>query len=105
MTKQKRLELHEILVETLGSQNVYFQPPSTVKMKYPCIVYSRSEVNYKTLFANGSIYSLRKAYKVTLIDPDPDSEITDKLVHLPYCFYERSFPAENLNHDVFTLFY
>ena len=38
-----RYELHEFLCEILGSRNVYFQPPESVKMKYPAIVYERTE--------------------------------------------------------------
>ena len=30
----RRLKLHEELCDILGSRNVYFQPPETVKMKY-----------------------------------------------------------------------
>jgi hypothetical protein len=101
----KRLKLQKILEDTLGSRNVYFQPPSTVKMGYPCIVYSRTEVNFNTRFANGSIYIYRRAYKLIYIDPNPDSDVIDKLVHLPYCHYETHYKADNLNHDAFTLFY
>ena len=39
-----RYELHEFLCEILGSRNVYFQPPESVKMKYPAIVYERTEI-------------------------------------------------------------
>ena len=38
-----RYELHEFLCEILGSRNVYFQPPESVKMKYPAIVYERTD--------------------------------------------------------------
>ena len=39
-----RLALHELLCEKLGSRNVYFQPPESIKMKYPAIVYSRNRI-------------------------------------------------------------
>ena len=35
----RRNDLQKLLVEVLGSKNVYFQPPESVKMKYPAIVY------------------------------------------------------------------
>jgi hypothetical protein len=101
----KRLELHKILVETLGSPNVYFQPPSTVVMKYPCIVYSRTEVNFSTRFANGGVYVYRRAYTAILVDPNPDSDVIDKLINLPYCHYDTHYTKNNLNHDAFTIFY
>ena len=37
----RRLQLHEELCSVLGSRNVYFQPPETIKLTYPCIIYSK----------------------------------------------------------------
>ena len=101
----RRLQLHEVLVGLLGSRNVYFQPPSTFKMNYPCVVYSFGETNFKTNFANGILYNFRKVYKVTVIDSNSDTQIPDLLLNLPYCRWERYFLADNLNHYVFTLHY
>lgn len=99
----KRLELHEILVDVLGSRNVYFQPPETVKMKYPCIVYGLE--NSRSVYADDDLYMINKSYSVTIIDSDPDSLIPDKLQLLPYCRYSRHFSNDNLNHYVFTIYY
>lgn len=98
-----RLELQAILEELLGSTNVYFQPPANIRMAYPAIVYSKSDIDNR--FADNSPYSQEKAYTVTVIDKDPDSEIVDRLAQLPKCMYDRNYKSENLNHDVFTLFY
>jgi hypothetical protein len=101
---QPRLQLHEIL-ETLvpDPDNVYFQPPTNVKMKYPAIVYQRDFA--ETLFADNSPYRHTKRYMVTVIDQDPDSEIPDKVARLPLCSFNRFYTADNLNHDVFTIFF
>ena len=40
-----RLELDEELVKILGSKNVYFQPPESLKLNYPAIVYSLSNIS------------------------------------------------------------
>lgn len=99
----QRLELQEVLREILGSDQVYFQPPPTVKMVYPCIVYKR---DYQlTQFADDRPYSLKKRYQVTVIDENPDSVIPDKVAELPLCIFDRFFTADNLNHDVFKLFF
>ncbi|MEI7479591.1 MAG: hypothetical protein WCK25_04690, partial [Actinomycetes bacterium] len=66
-----RLELQAILVNLLGSNNVYFQPPPSLKMNYPCIVYSREYIN--TQFANNTPYKHKKRYHVIVIDSNPDS--------------------------------
>lgn len=100
---QDRLKLQAILEEQLGSKNVYFQPPASVRMTYPAIVYSRSDIDNR--FADNSPYTQEKAYNVTVIDKDPDSEIVDRIARLPKCIYDRNYKVDNLNHDVFTLFY
>lgn len=100
---KRRLELQSLLELTLGSRNVYFQSPSNVKMKYPCIVYSRSNITDQ--YANNAAYKRKTAYTITLITTDPDSDLVSKIKDLPLCRHDRSYVADGLNHDVFTLFY
>ncbi|MDB5716245.1 MAG: hypothetical protein JWO15_3642 [Sphingomonadales bacterium] len=99
----QRLKLHAILEQILGSAYVYFQPPSNIKMKYPCIIYHRDAAN--TRFADNSPYRHTKRYAVTIIDGDPDSPIPDKVAELPLCSFDRAFVADNLNHDVYSLYF
>ena len=68
--EQRRLELHELLAELLGSRNVYYQPPESVRMKYPAIKYSRDDI--QNTFANNNVYMQQYAYEITVIDEDPD---------------------------------
>lgn len=98
-----RLELQALLVSLLGSNNVYFQPPPSLNMSYPCIVYKRDYQDSD--FANNKPYKHKKRYLVTVIDRDPDSDIPDKVRELPMCVYDRFYTADNLNHDVFNLFF
>ena len=97
-----RLALHEILCEKLGSRNVYFQPPESVKMKYPAIVYSRNRIENTS--ADNVIYRQSISYSITVIDRDPDSDIVESVSLIPHIVYDRSYVSDNLNHDVFTLF-
>lgn len=99
----RRLDLHSILKELLGSDNVYFQPPSNIQMQYPCIVYQRDRA--KTEFANNSPYRYKKRYQVTVIDRNPDSGVPDKIAALPMCLFSAFYTADNLNHDSFNLFF
>ena len=99
----QRIDLQKILVNLLGSRNVYYQPPNTVKMKYPAIVYSRDTINVR--HANNHKYLGRVAYLVTLIDSSPQSEFLEKIEALPLCSHTRHYTAEGLNHDVFRLYY
>lgn len=99
----KRLELHEKLCNILGSRQVYFQPPASVKMQYPAIVYSRNLL--PNTFANDQVYKQDRSYKVIVIDKNPDSELVDKISQLPMCSWTTHYAADNLNHDVFNLYY
>ena len=98
-----RVELQTLLEEVLGSRNVYFQPPSNVHMKYPAIVYSRSRIAND--HANDNVYKQSFSYDLTVIDSNPDSEIVIKISKLPMCRHDRHFKSDNLNHDVFTIYF
>lgn len=100
---RSRLELHELLVQTLGSRNVYFQPPESVKLSYPCIIYERN--SGRDFRADDSLYNYRKSYSLTVIDKNPDSTIPDALLYLPMCSFDRFFASDNLNHWTFTIYY
>ena len=99
-----RLELQAKLEQILGSTNVYFQPPPSVKLKFPCIVYKKT--GQDEVFADDILYSNMRKYSVTVIDPNPDSAIPDRLQReLRYCSFSTNYPADNLNHDVYTLYF
>ena len=98
-----RLDLHEILCSILGSRNVYFQPPESIKLEYDCIIYSRKNID--NVFADNSVYRQHDSYEVIIIYEDPDSDIPRKLSLLPMCSFDRHYTSDNLNHDVFTLYY
>jgi hypothetical protein len=98
-----RAELHEVLKDVLGSDNVYFQPPPTIQMSYPCIVYSRDDI--QTDFSNNYPYTNKTRYSVTVIDRNPDSSIPGDVAKLQMCSYDRFYVADNLNHDAFKLFF
>lgn len=98
-----RLELHDILKDTLGIDNVYFQPPETIKLIYPCVIYNLLKIN--TEFADNLPYQRKKAYQFTIVDHDPDSEYPDIAIDLPLCAFDRFYTADNLNHWVFTIYF
>lgn len=99
----RRIDLQTTLEKFLGSRNVYYQPPETIKMEYPAIVYSKS--NIRSRFANDAAYSYLIRYEVIVIDRRPDNLVIDKLLTLPYCTHDRTYKADNLNHDVLTVYY
>lgn len=97
----KRSDLNEIFKTIV--QNVYFQPPQNVAMKYPCIVYKRAQALSE--HANNEAYFFTNRYSVTVIDRNPDSKIVESLYKLPLCRHITFFVADNLNHDVFEIFF
>lgn len=105
-----KMALHDILCDVLGApfpdgeDHCYFQPPTSIQMKYPCIVYKY--VNDADIFADNIRFKKNKRYAVTIIDEDPDSKIPDRLKDLlPYCSSDRNFDSEGLSHFVFTLYH
>lgn len=98
-----RQSLQELLEDLNGDDHVYFQPSENVQMEYPCIVYERDSMDVK--FADNTLYSGTMRYQVKVIDRDPDSVVAVKLAQWPLCRFDRFFVAENLNHDVFTLYF
>ena len=101
--EQRRLELHELLAELLGSRNVYYQPPESVRMNYPAIKYSRDDI--QNTFANNNVYMQKYTYEITVIDEDPDSEIVDKISKLPTARFERHYTSDDLNHDIYKIIF
>jgi hypothetical protein len=99
----QRHDLQDLLVGILESENVYFQPPESIRLVYPCVIYERE--NILPFFSGDRPYLLKNRYLVTVIDRNPDSEIPDKIAALPLCAHNRFFIADNLNHHVFRLFF
>lgn len=98
----QRLKLHSLL-QTMGAKGVYFQPPENIKMVYPAIVYKRDRA--RTDFAGNNPYIHTKLYQITIIDSDPDSEIPDRVSKLPMCLFSRNFVVDQLNHDVYNIYF
>ena len=98
-----RSTLQTQLEELLGSRNVYFQPPPSIKMNYPCIVYHMSNIDL--LHADNSLYKYDKRYTLMVIDRNPESLIPDKILQLPFCSFSRMYTTDGLNHSVFELYF
>ena len=96
-----RLQLQSLL-ETFTA-NVYYQPPSNVNLIFPCIIYKRDSDMAR--YADNRRYSHLMQYEVTVIDRNPDGPLWTGISDLPLCKFERHFTADNLNHDVFILYF
>lgn len=102
--KMRRIELQHILEGLLGSSNVYFEPPESIKMKYPCIVYGLDDIYSQR--ADNHSYKSTRLYQITCIGKDPDSDLADRIVdELEMASYERRFKSDGLIHDVIRLYF
>ena len=96
-----RLDLQDIFEEM--ASNVYFQPPTNIKLLYPCIIYKRDQQSNQ--HADNLPYRSNVRYLVTVVDRNPDSDLPSKVAALPMCSFSRAYAADNLNHDVFNLYF
>ena len=98
-----RPELQTKLQELMGDGKVYYQTPENLKMEYPCIRFSRSDIESK--HADNMKYSNFTLYQITVISKKPDHEVINKILELPMSSYDRHYAKDNLNHDVINLYY
>lgn len=99
-----RLELHERLKQLVGTDNVYFQPPASVKLSYPCVIYSIGNGEAKR--ADNIIYNYVNSYDLIFIYKKPNIEIIEQVLNaLPMCRMTRAYIADNLNHYAFSVYY
>lgn len=59
-----RLELHTKLESILDSKNVYFQPPESIKINYPAIIYFLDDL--ENIHADDGVYLLYKRFYLIL---------------------------------------
>ena len=85
-------------------KNVYFHPPESVKLSYPCIIYKRSAGD--TRFADNKKYSYTAGYDVVVVEMDPDRKLaTDVYTHFVYCREGSPYISNNLYHSPFTIYF
>ena len=96
-------DLHKILVDLMGADHVYFQPPESVKMVYPCIRFS--EEGYDIKKANDKTYIKNTRYQIVVITKTPNPEVLDKIIDLPFCGPGPAYKASGLYHYTFTLYF
>lgn len=97
-----RLSLHNKLLALLGTNQVYYnEPPSTVKLEYPCIIYKLDDI--PGVSANNKKYLGTRRYLITTIDRKPDPIVLNEILALEYSKFEDPFIANNLYHYVCSL--
>lgn len=99
-----RADLHEELCTILGTRNVYYTPPESVRMSYDAIRYELGGKDIKR--ANNRMYLFTNRYDGVVITRDPDTTIPDAILsQFEMCSFGTPYKADNLNHYPFTLYY
>lgn len=98
-----REDFNELLCRLLGNRNVYYNPPSNTRMNYDAIRYKKRKPDVK--HANDKKYKNMNCYEVIVIARKPDHPVIEKLLELSYSSWETSYVADNLQHDVLTIYY
>lgn len=84
--------------------NVYFQPPNSKVLTYPCIVYSRADFSVRD--ADNKKYFIRDKYQLMVIYKDSDNEVPKNLLTgFDYIIHDRTYISDNLYHDTFDLYW
>lgn len=106
----KRYELQEKLEDIMApmvkepEDHVFFQPPESVKLEYPCILYHLNRLYIRR--ADDMPYVNKDQYMVTVIDRNPDSQIAKEIIEtFRYASFDRRYVIDNLYHDIITLYY
>jgi len=97
-------KLQDELKTLLGSNNVYFQPPSNKKMSYPCFVVTLGSASQT--MADNKVYLYKDRYSITYISYDFDDDMRKRVVeHFSMCKFDRHFVEDTLQHYVFSLYW
>lgn len=99
---RSRVDLHNRLVTILGSNQVYFQPPTNVQMKYPAIVYEL-EGDFSRR-ADNKRYTVYDKYTITHIYKDLKYDKREQILDaFLFVEFDRRLIADGLYQDVYTL--
>lgn len=97
-------ELRTDLIRITGLKNVYYQPPASVRMSYPCIRFKLEGTDIE--YASNKPYRTMKKYQIVYItNKANDDMITLLPENLRYCTFEHPYSSDNLYHYVFKTYY
>lgn len=99
--EKTRLTLHQNLIDALGSSNVYYNPPETIQMKFPAIVYSLDFIDQ--IHADNKKYIDWTTYKVIVVSNKPDHPAIRKILNMEMTRFSTSYTRNGYYHTVIIL--
>lgn len=95
-------DLLHLLQKAVDHNRVYFQPPENLKIGYPAVIFHLSKI--KLDHADDVPYKGAREYSVTLITKEPEPEVLDEILKIPYTTLDTTYTADGMNHFVFTTY-
>lgn len=95
-------DLLHLLKKAVDHNRVYFQPPENLKIGYPAVIFHLSKI--KLDHADDVPYKGAREYSVTLITNEPEPEVLDEILKIPYTTLDTTYTADGMNHFVFTTY-
>lgn len=84
-------------------EHVYFQPPASKQLVFPCIIYSLENLDID--HADNEVYRLNDAYSITYATRDPNDENIHIIARLPLCSMTRVASVDNLHNYYYRLYF
>lgn len=95
-------DLLHLLQQAVQHDRVYFQTPENLKIEYPAVVFHLSKIEIDR--ASDVPYKGAKEYSVTLITKDPEPDVIDEILKIPYSSLDTTYISDGMNHFVFTFY-
>lgn len=95
-------DLLRLLQQAVQHDRVYFQPPENLKIGCPAVVFHLSKIEIDR--ASDVPYKGAKEYSVTLITKDPEPDVIDEILKIPYSSLDTTYISDGMNHFVFTIY-
>ena len=98
----KRVDIQEKFKFLLGSNNVYYQPPANLKMKYPAIVYSLDGLDVKR-FDNARLIN-KNCFSVTHIYRNESENLVETMLkNFEYISFDNRSIVDGIYNDHYTI--
>lgn len=95
-------DLLRLLRKAVAHNRVYFQPPENLRVDYPAVLFHLSR--NVTTHASDRRYKDAQEYTVTLITKDPQPDVIDAILDIPYTTLDTTYVSDGMNHFVFTTY-
>ena len=89
------------MIDILGSDNVYYNPPESLKMNFPCIVYNNSYI--ESIHADNIKYLDYTTYKITVISKKPDHPAIRAILDVPMTKFSANYTKNGFYYTVIIL--